>query len=176
MRKSGIRALLSAVMAAGLLVSGQAWAAQRCAALSEQQVFDLEALKSELMVLSVTCHTDSQYNAFINRYRSTMATNEQLLAEYFRHTYGRRSQGEQDSYVTAMANEQARFGLKQGGDFCPRNMALFDEAMALESEQDLPLYAAAKSLFPPTLGACEAPVVAVTEHTTTRKTTRQTAK
>jgi hypothetical protein len=65
-----------------------------------------------------------------------------------------------------MANEQFNSGLKQGTDFCPRNMALFEESMALDSPAELASYAAGKELFPPTLGACAAPVVTAAAHTT----------
>jgi len=175
MRKLGIRGFLCGMMTAGLLAGGEAQATQRCAAAAEQSVFDLEALKSELMVLAVACHNDAEYNAFVRRYQTSLADNEHQLSEYFKQTYGRRSQGEQDSYITTMANEQFNYGLKQGSDFCPRNMALFEEAMALESPHDLPSYAAAKELFPPTLGAC-AQVVSASTHTTPGRTTTRRAR
>jgi len=176
MRKFGVRGVLCGFMAAGLMMGQAADAAQRCATPSEQAVFDLEALKSQLMVLAVTCHSDTEYNAFIRRFQTNLAENEHELSEYFKHTYGRRSQGEQDAYITTMANEQFNYGLKQGTDFCPRNMALFDEAMALETPAELPLYAAAKELFPPTLGACAAPVVTVAARTTTSTSNRHKTK
>jgi len=178
MRKSGMRGWLCGVMSLGLLAAGPAGAAQRCAAAAEQSVFDLEALKSELMVLAVACHNDTEYNAFVRRYQDSLAENEHLLTQYFQHAYGRRSQGEQDAYITTMANEQFNYGLKQGSDFCPRNFALFDEAMALENARELPAYAAAKELFPPTLGACAAPVVSVAAHpaTHTTRSGRKTAE
>ncbi len=175
MRKARIRGFVGGVLAVSLLIAGQAEAGQRCSVHSEQAVFDLQALKSELMVLATACHSDVQYNAFVNRFKPSLAENEHELSEYFKHTYGRRSQGEQDSYITTMANEQFNFGLKQGTDFCPRNMALFDEVMAVETPAELPLYAAAKELFPPTLNACAAPVIAVAERST-KTTTRHAQK
>ena len=161
-----MRKLLSGIVAASL-IAGSAHAAQRCATPSDQAVFDLEALKSELMVLAVACHNDAEYNAFVRRYQPRLQENEHQLTEYFRHAYGKRSQGEQDSYITTMANEQFNSGLKQGSDFCPRNAAIFEETMALQSPTDLPAYAAGKELFPPTLGACATPVVSVAARTTT---------
>jgi hypothetical protein len=171
MRMFGTRQLLCGLVAS-LLFAGPVAAAQRCPTPAEQAVFDLEALKSELMVLAVACHSDTEYNAFVRRFQARLAENEHELSAYFQHTYGRRSQGEQDSYITTMANEQFNFGLKQGTDFCPRNMALFEEALAIESPTDLPLYAAAKELFPPNLGACAAPIVAAAERSkgSTRRT------
>lgn len=173
MRGFAVRGWLGS-LAMSVMLAGPVQAAQRCAVPSEQAVFDLEALKSELMVLAVACHSDTQYNAFVRRFQTSLAANEHELTAYFQHTYGRRSQGEQDSYITTMANEQFNSGLKQGTDFCPRNMALFEEAMALETPADLPLYAAAKELFPANLGACAAPVVAVAERSTKTSSTHRT--
>lgn len=132
-------------------------AAQRC---PEQPVFDIEALKSEMMVLATACHDDAQYNAFIERYQPSLMANERALDSYFKREYGRSGQTQHDSYITSLANAQADEGLKLGSDFCPRNAALFEEAMALESSAELSQFAAGQDLVPVSLGSCQAPVSA----------------
>lgn len=146
-------------------------AAQRCA---EQPVFEVAALKSEMMVLATSCHDDAQYNAFIRRYQPSLMANERALDSYFKRVYGRRGQNEHDSFVTSLANAQADEGLKQGTDFCPRNAVLFEEAMALDHENDLPQFAAGKDVLPASVGACEAPqpVRPATTHVVKKKTGR----
>lgn len=126
-------------------------AAPRCA---EQPVFNIEALKSEMMVLATACHDDSQYNAFINRFQPELMANEHALDAYFRRAYGRQGQTQHDSFITNLANAQSDVGLKQGTDFCPRNASLFQEAMAVSS-QELPQFAAGKDLVPASLATCE---------------------
>ncbi len=123
---------------------------------SEQPVFDVEALRSEMMVLATACHDDEQYNGFIRRYQPSLMANERALDSYFKREYGRRGQAEHDSYVTSLANAQADEGLKQGTDFCPRNAVLFEEAMALEGDSELASFAAGKDLLPDSLGSCQA--------------------
>jgi hypothetical protein len=142
-------------------------AAQRCA---DEPVFEVEALKSEMMVLATACHDDAQYNAFIRRYQSSLMANEKALDTYFRREFGKRAQAEHDNYITSLANAQSSEGLKQGTDFCPRNGALFDEAMALESVGELPQFAAGKNLIPASLASCQTPQVP------TRTTSRTTKK
>ena len=133
-------------------------AAQRC---PDQPVFEVEALKSEMMVLATACHDDLQYNAFIERYQPSLVANERALDGYFRREYGKRGQAEHDSYITSLANAQSDEGLKQGSDFCPRNADMFEEAMALNGANDLPQYAAGKDLVPASLGSCQAPAAPV---------------
>lgn len=150
-----MRYSLPLAIAATCLTFGGVRAAQRC---PEQPVFNVEALKSEMMVLATACHDDAQYNAFIQRYQPTLMANEHALDNYFKHEYGRHAQTEHDSYITSLANAQADEGLKQGTDFCPRNAALFEEAMALDGPTDLPQFAAGQDLLPASLGSCQAPV------------------
>lgn len=149
--------------------------AKECASPTDQAAFEVEALKSELMVLTMSCQRDNDYNAFIRRYQTELRSNEADISSYFKKAYGRRAQQEHDAYVTALANAQSDQGTKLGSDFCPRNTAIFGEVMSLKSGSELPEYVAAKDLVPASLGACAvAPPVVVkaaahgrsTSHTT----------
>ena len=115
------RRLLSGLAATGLLIAQQAAAQQQCKSMTEQSVFEIQALKSELMVLATSCHNDAQYNAFVNRYRTDLATNEKEFDDYFKRRYGKLGQREHDSYITSLANAQSDGGMHLGSDFCPRN-------------------------------------------------------
>ena len=44
--------------------------------MADQSAFEIQALRSELMVLATGCHDDEQYNAFIRRYQSDLQGNE----------------------------------------------------------------------------------------------------
>ena len=166
-----MRRLLSTLAAAGLLVTQQAAAQQQCESPKDQSIFELQALKSELMVLAESCHDDARYNAFVNRYQTDLAANERAFDDYFKHRYGKQGQRERDSYVTSLANAQSDNGMRLGSDFCPRNSAVFDEVLALRSPADLPVYAAGKDLVPVSLGACAPrPAPKVTKARATRTT------
>lgn len=165
------RRFLCGLTAAGLFIAQQAQAQQQCATPAEQSTFEIQALKSELMVLATSCHADTQYNAFVNRYQPTLAENEKAFDDYFKHRYGKQGQREHDAYITSLANAQSDGGMQLGSDFCARNEAIFNEVMALPGPADLPDYVAGKDIVPASLGACApAPAPApITKARATRK-------
>jgi hypothetical protein len=147
--------LVCGLFAATLVAAPLAQAEEHCTNPTDQSAFELEALKSELMVLATGCHADAQYNAFMNRYKPELIANERAFDDYFKRAYGsRKAQREHDTYITSLANAQSDVGLKQGSDFCPRNGAVFDEVMALQKADQLPQYAAGKDVVPASLGTC----------------------
>ena len=150
-----MRRLIAGVSAAALLLSHAAMAQRECPTIADQQVFEVAALKSEMMVLATSCHDDTQYNAFIHRFQSALLDNDHAFDAYFKRAYGRAGQVQHDAYITALANGQSDVGLQLGTDFCDRDQVLFSEVMAVPSAGDLPEYAAGKELIPASLGACE---------------------
>ena len=159
--------LATGLLATGLLASGaltvQANAQMQCLTPSQRAMFDVQALRSELMVLATGCGDDQSYNAFIRRYKPALMANEHEVVEYFRHRYGRRGQSEHDTFVTALANAQASRASRLGSEFCPRNGEIFREVMALEGSHQLPPFAAGQAVYPASMDVCptevaEAPV------------------
>jgi hypothetical protein len=137
------------------MLSAQPVLAQRqCSSLSDQSAFEVQALRSELMVLATGCHDDEQYNAFIRRYQADLQANERSIDAYFRHRYGKSAQVEHDRFVTDLANAISRQGTDLGGDFCPRNGLIFNEVLALQSASELTEFAAGKDLVPGSVQIC----------------------
>ena len=149
-----MRRFLIGLTAVGSLLGNSAMAAQQCPSATDQQVFELTALKTALMVVATTCGNKEQYGNFIRRYQPKLVETNNSLNNYFKAHYGSRGQFEHDKYATDLANTQSRFGLEQGTDFCSRNATLFSEVLALGSPADLPTYAAGKDLIPASIGAC----------------------
>lgn len=141
----------------GILAAPVALAAPRCPDEAEQSVFEVEALKSELMVVGITCQQEDRYNAFMERYRPRLAENHRAFEQHFSRTRGRAGKSATDAYVTNLAQTRGFEAQKLGSDFCPRNSGLFEEVMALPSAAELPAYAAGKDLIPESLGACATP-------------------
>lgn len=159
-RRAGRGASLLA--AASLLLASAAPAWARCASEAEQSVFEVEALKSELMVVGITCQQEDKYNAFMQRYQPKMVENYRAFEQHFARTRGRAGKGATDAYVTNLAQTRGFEAQKLGSDFCPRNGGLFDEVMALPGAEVLPAYAAGKDLIPESLGSCAAAPAAST--------------
>lgn len=145
-------------LTAGLLalatLTAQADAQLQCLSPAERTAFDVQALRSELMVLAVGCGDDRPYNAFIERYKPELMVNEHAIDSYFQEKFGRRGQQEHDRFVTDLANAQASSGSRLGSEFCPRNGQIFHEAMALRSPDELRPFAAGQALFPQSLDVC----------------------
>ena len=153
LRRAGRGACLLAAL--GLLAApAAALAAPRCPNEAEQSVFEVEALKSELMVVGITCKQEDRYNAFVTRYQPRLAENYRAFEQHFSRTRGRAGKTATDAYVTNLAQTRGFEAQKLGSDFCLRNPGLFDEVMALPSAAELPAYAAGKDLIPENLGAC----------------------
>jgi hypothetical protein len=145
---------MSAAVALTMLSAQPVLAERQCASLADQSAFEVQALRSELMVLATGCHDDEQYNAFIHRFQSDLQANERLINAYFQHRYGRAGQTEHDRFVTELANAMSRQGSDLGGDFCPRNGLIFNEVLALNSPAELTDFAAGKNLVPATIEIC----------------------
>jgi hypothetical protein len=137
-----------------MLSAQPALAQQQCASLLDQSAFEIQALRSELMVLATGCHDDDSYNAFIRRFQADLQGNERAVDAYFQHRYGRAGQTEHDRFVTDLANAISRQGSDLGGDFCPRNGIIFHEVLALQSATELAQFAAGKNLVPASVEIC----------------------
>lgn len=160
--------------AIGLLALAAAPAiAQQCASQADQATFEVQALRSELMVLATGCHDNERYNAFIRRYQADLQANDQAVSAFFKRKYGRNGQFEHDRFVTELANILSTEGSRLGSEFCPRNGLIFNEVLALRGAHDLPDYAAGKDLVPPVLAVCAGPAPAVSP---AKKGTITTAK
>ena len=149
-----MRRVLSAVVALTMLSAQPVLAQQQCTSLSDQSAFEVQALRSQLMVLATGCHYDDRYNAFIRRFQADLQGNERAINAYFQHRYGRAGQTEHDRFVTDLANAISRQGSDLGGDFCPRNGMIFHEVLALQSQTELADFAAGKNLVPASVEIC----------------------
>lgn len=172
---------LALLLAGAMLAAQPASALPRCAADADQSVFELEALKTELMVVATTCKFEDRYNAFVQKYQPTLATNGRAFGQYFIRAHGgvRPGQRQNDIYITELANVRSNVARQLGSDYCPRNAGLFDEVMALPAGTDLPAYAAGKDLLSSGATACQgapAPRAATAARTPARRTAGSSAR
>lgn len=167
-----MRMLFSGLLAAGLLTSQTAGAA--CVPASEREALDVAGLKTQLMVITLTCQADSQYNAFIQKFRPDLVAEERVAKNYFAHSFGRAGQKRQDEYMTQLANVKSDAGLRQGNRFCAHNENIFSEVLALRNGTELKEYAAGRATATPaTMTTCgetpERATRAAAQHTTRRR-------
>jgi hypothetical protein len=135
-----------------------------CARPAEKEAIDVSALLSELQLITLTCHTNKEYNALILHLRPALATKERNLDAFFRRAYGKRGQFEHDKYITELANLQSQFGLKSGARFCGANASMFDQLKPLSTVEELATYAQRKPIQQ-ALAVSECPVAATSKTT-----------
>lgn len=169
-----MRKLISGLVVAGLLTSHAAGAV--CVSPTDRDALDVTALKTQLMVQTLTCKNDSEYNAFITKFKSDLNSDERTTGNYFARTYGRNSQKRHDEYVTLLANANADASQKDGSRFCAHNEQVFKEVLALKNGSELGEYAAGRTAGQPvSFQSCEATPARATRASTTR-TTHSTAR
>ena len=146
-------------MLAASLVAGPASA--RCTSDQDQAAFDVNALKTELMLMAVSseCRREADYNAFINRFRQELIAADGHVVAWYRAHFGtgRTLNLKIESFVTELANLRSRHAQRAGGDYCARSGMIFSEIAALPSGAELAAYAAGKNMMPAELPACERP-------------------
>lgn len=158
LRRFAAMGLAAATLSSAPLLDGEARAASQCGMSPMRQAFDVEGLKSELMVTALSCHQQDRYNAFVGKFRSDLTEQERALDAYFASSYGRGAQREHDDYITQLANVQSERGLKAGTQFCDQRVSMFDEVLALDNASDLGSYAEAKDIVQPAVyETCAAP-------------------
>ena len=158
-----MRLLTASLLAAGLLASPCLQAATKharsgkvasvgapaCEFESDRTAFDIEGLKSQLMLTALACKKQDKYNAFMSRYKPQVAGAEAGLATYFKRSYGRQGQTQYDEYITNLADEQEKDGLKAGTAYCENLDVMFDEVMSLHDASELHDFTNAKAIVQP---------------------------
>ena len=129
-----------------------------CLTPEERSMFEVQALRSETMVLATGCSENTAYNAFVERYRPQLMANEHDVVAWFRRHYGARGQTVHDAFITDLADAHSLDGARLGNQFCPRNSVIFQEVMALPSGSELPAFAMGQDLVPATVTICSGPV------------------
>ncbi len=182
-----MRALTIALLAAGVfaapIVSDAATkktghhyvpvATPACEFPSDRAAFDIEGLKSELMVTALACHQQDRYNSFMTRFQPTVAAEEHDLNAYFKRSYGKGAQKAYDDYISNLANIQSEDSLKSGTAFCDNIAMMFDEVQALHDNAELHEFANAKTIAQPvTFEMCTAAAPSGVSHS--RRSSRHT--
>jgi hypothetical protein len=144
----------------------RAVAAPACEFPSDRAAFDIEGLKSELMVTALACKQQDRYNAFMSRFQPAVAAEEHDLNAYFKRSYGRSAEKAYDDYISNLANIQEQDGLKAGTAFCDNLATMFSEVMSLHDSSELHDFANSKTIAQPvTFEMCTAaPPAAPSSH------------
>jgi len=136
------RLLLSAVFVVSQFPNAQA---QNCVFANERAAFELVALKNTLMVAALSCGQNNEYNDFMTRFQPYLATQQSVMDHYFARMNGGTAQTDEDTFLTALSNEESQESLTMGPQYCPGAGALFDQILSLRDEGALADFAAANA-------------------------------
>lgn len=170
LRRAAVRPAVVAALALLATVPAAQANPPRCASAAEQSMFEVMALKTELMVIGIACRVEERYNEFVLKYRPQLIENDRQMNAHFEQRFGRGNTGKRamDSFVTNLAQARGFAGQRLGSDYCPRNTQLFTEVMSLPSGNDIAIYAAGKDVIPEDLPGC--PTASTASHSTSRST------
>lgn len=98
-------------------------AATRCALPTETAAFHLRQLQSRLMVAALACNQRPAYNAFVSRFRPSLAAAGGRIEGYFQRIGG--GPAGLDDYLTALANTASLARAENPGEYCRRTWDLF---------------------------------------------------
>jgi hypothetical protein len=146
--------------------------AQACVRAEERAAFDVRALQSQLMVAALACNRDSDYNAFVQKFRPALGGAYSGMQGHYRRTAGGSAQRELDNYITVLANAHSQDGIRAGSQYCPLVMPLFQQAMSRSSAAELSALAQERNVLNP-LAAPDCPAGAAPA---TRTAARQPAR
>lgn len=140
---------------AASLFSAEIAVAEPCASSVDQGAFDTAALKSELMVVALTCDRRDDYNLFVQRFRPDLTREERALNTWFSRAYGKRARQMHDDYITSLANSESQQGMRRGTLFCQEHTNLFPTVLGLHGAEQLVNFAAHRPQPQPiTLTSC----------------------
>ncbi len=152
--------------------------APACVYDADRTAFDIEGLKSQLMVTAETCGQSAhdKYGAFMSRYLPQVASAEDELHRYFNRSYGRTGSKAYDEYMTQLADNQEQVGLKAGTAYCDNLNVMYDEVLSLHDGTELHDYSNSKLLYQPATfttctGAQPMPAKSKSHHTARSKRT-----
>lgn len=139
--------MMIAALAGGLTLASWSPADAQCAQVGEVAAFNIRALQSQLMVGALTCDLHDQYNTFVLRHRTELASSRRTLISYFGRTGG----GERafNSYDTELANVQSTASTRRGSLFCGEIRPVFTEVLALTKATEVTEYAIRRNLPQP---------------------------
>lgn len=103
-----------------------------CTLPRDERALGTRLLQTELMVAALSCQTQSQYNAFVGKFRDELVPQGFALKAFFKRAYGSGAEQRLTSFVTALANERSAASLGQWPGYCAKTGDLFAQTLALK--------------------------------------------
>lgn len=109
-----------------LALPRQSLATDPCGYPAEQAALSARALQTDLMVSALVCDRRADYNAFMLRFRDTLAAHGSTMRGYFTRLYGRQGEATMNRFVTKLANEASGASNANRALYCRATGTMFD--------------------------------------------------
>ncbi|MEQ8665514.1 MAG: hypothetical protein RIC16_07295 [Rhodospirillales bacterium] len=125
------RAALGSVVLS-IIAGASASAAELCNDQRQLAAFNVRQLQTDLMVASLSCGAETQYNAFVERFQPVLKVNGKALKSNFQKRFGGSAKAELNDYVTMLANLSSIDSISQGTKYCTQSLAAFERVLAVD--------------------------------------------
>lgn len=120
---------------------------------SDKQAFDVGVLQSELMIAALNCGEQNEYNAFVGQHHQELNDSYMQITLHFHKLYGADGDSHRDEYITELANTLSQAGTQQN-DFCRFIHPLVDQALTLQTADDMSRFVAVNNIAPVADASC----------------------
>ena len=127
-----IRRGVLAGMALATMTGATATAAELCNDSRQMAAFHVRQLQTDLMVASLSCRAETEYNAFVERFQPVLKVHGKTLKANFNKRFGSSAKAELNDYVTTLANLSSIDSISAGTQYCAQSRAAFEAILALE--------------------------------------------
>ena len=128
-RRGGLHAIQGMAVAAVVAAAGSAQAFAMCVRPAEEAALTARVLQTEMMVAALACGQQSQYNAFVIKFRDDLVAHGHALKTFFTRVHGAQADRRLGTFVTRLAND-ASARSRAAANFCSEAFAFFTTAMA----------------------------------------------
>ncbi|MSO93816.1 MAG: hypothetical protein EXQ86_10510 [Rhodospirillales bacterium] len=119
-------------VAAVIAAVGSAPAFATCVRPNEEAALTARILQTELMVAALACGQQSQYNAFVIKFRDDLVSHGHALKSLFKRVHGAQADRRLATFVTRLAND-ASVKSREVANFCSEAFTFFTTAMETAS-------------------------------------------
>lgn len=111
------------------------------------------------MVAALSCQQQTQYNAFVIKFRDHLVEHGRLLRGFYNRVHGGSGKRQMNAMVTRLANAASQRSMDGYAGFCQQSSLLFAEAKSIQvTEFDTLLYRASL-IGKPIASPCDGVVV-----------------
>ena len=120
-----------AVCAIAVTAGIGASAATSCMRSEEKMALEVRAMQTDMMVAALSCNATREYNEFVTRFKSVLASHSNTLNGLFSRLYGRAGDREFLRYTTSLANQASLASATDTAEFCTSTIATLREVVGV---------------------------------------------